>query len=638
MKKFLILSAVLLLVLFLVACNVASGNGDNTTGDSTAESTEEETTKEVLPPLSIIENGQTQYRVVLPDEGSTAVRTAANDLRKAIVATYGLSTTDLSIASDFEMRGQKPEDRYKYEILVGLTNRDESAEALNLIAYNDFIILVSGTRVAIVGGHDSATVRGVEYFIETYLKGDSLIFDGGFVYHDAAEYRKEVTLLGRSLSSYKLVATGSCRYIAEQMALELGTLYGGILTIGGEYEDAVEYEIIIGSSRRGVTGTWGYDDYSVTTDGNKIYIGGGSLYSIGSGARSLLNAMKNSEGEVSESDISVNYVLPNRQEYINDISKLAMHWDIYMDTPEWMLDFDEKVAAMADPDGRLMSCMHRGDMVYYPENSIEGIISAIRMGGDMVEIDVRRTKDGVFVLLHDETLTRTTNVEDFMGQPGFPDSTRLVDWTYAQLQHLSLKEGVGGKDAKLTSYKIPLFEEAMKVCAERIFVRLDKLDCWNYTNDVWPLIQKYNAYTTVIFTWHATFTSNNYQSVRYYKNLMVEQIGRSSISFVGMNGNADPTHPLNVIDMNGLDKCIRFTDCNFSNYTFDEYMERSEATRQKLKGKARIYIDAHNGDMIYETYDHYEQLKEGGINILLVNKGFQLCKYIAESESPTPKT
>jgi hypothetical protein len=260
------------------------------------------------------------------------------------------------------------------------------------------------------------------------------------------------------------------------------------------------------------------------------------------------------------------------------------------------------------------------------------------MGGDMVEIDVRRTKDGVFVLLHDETLTRTTNVEDFMGQPGFPDSTRLVDWTYAQLQHLSLKDGVGGKDAKLTSYKIPLFEEAMKVCAERIFVRLDKLDCWNYTNDVWPPIQKYNAYTTVIFTWHATFTSNNYQSVRYYKNLMVEQIGRSSISFVGMNGNADPTHPLNVIDMNGLDKCIRFTDCNFSNYTFDEYMERSEATRQKLKGKARIYIDAHNGDMIYETYDHYEQLKEGGINILLVNKGFQLCKYIAESESPTPKT
>ena len=637
MKKFLILSAVLLLVLFLVACNVASGNGDNTTGDS-AESTEEETTKEVLPPLSIVENGKTQYRVVLPDAGSNEVRTAANDLRKAIVETYGLSTTDVAIASDFEMRGQKPEDRYKYEILVGLTNRDESTEALNRIAYNDFIILVSGTRVAIIGGHDAATVRGVNYFIETYLKGESLMLDGGLADHNAAEYRKEITLLGQKLSAFKLVTTGSARYIAEQMALELGTLYGGILPIGGEYEDAVEYEIIIGSSRRGVTGTWGYDDYSISTDGKKIYIGGGSLYSIGSGARAFLNALKSSEGEIAEADISVNYVLPDRQEYINDISKLAMHWDIYMDTPEWMLDFDEKVAAMADPSGRLMSCLHRGDMVYYPEDSIEGIISAVRMGGDMVEIDLRRTKDGVIVLLHDATLTRTTNVEDFMGTPGFPDSTNLTDWTYAQLQCLSLKEGSGGKNAKVTNYKIPTFEEAMKVCAERIFVRLDKLDYWDYTNDIWPLIQKYEAYTTVIFTWHWTFISNNYQSVKYYKKLMVEQIGRSSVSFVGMSGFGDPAHPLDVIDMNGLDKCIRFTDCNFDNYTYEEYMERSAETRQKLKGKVRIYIDAHNGDMVYETAKNYKELKEGGINILLVNKGFQLCQYIAKTESPAQKS
>lgn len=43
-----------------------------------------------------------------------------------------------------------------------------------------------------------------------------------------------------------------------------------------------------------------------------------------------------------------------------------------------------------------------------PENSIEGIKTAARLGADYVEVDVRRTADGVPVLLHDPLLLRTT--------------------------------------------------------------------------------------------------------------------------------------------------------------------------------------------------------------------------------------
>jgi glycerophosphoryl diester phosphodiesterase len=49
---------------------------------------------------------------------------------------------------------------------------------------------------------------------------------------------------------------------------------------------------------------------------------------------------------------------------------------------------------------------HRGDPYRVRENTIDSLRSALRLGADAVEIDVRLTRDGVPVLLHDETLKR----------------------------------------------------------------------------------------------------------------------------------------------------------------------------------------------------------------------------------------
>ena len=52
--------------------------------------------------------------------------------------------------------------------------------------------------------------------------------------------------------------------------------------------------------------------------------------------------------------------------------------------------------------------MHRGDWRNFPENSKGAILSSIRLGADIVELDVHMTKDGRFVLNHDNTFDRTT--------------------------------------------------------------------------------------------------------------------------------------------------------------------------------------------------------------------------------------
>ena len=52
---------------------------------------------------------------------------------------------------------------------------------------------------------------------------------------------------------------------------------------------------------------------------------------------------------------------------------------------------------------------HRGASAYAPENTLAAFRRAIASGVGVIEIDLRATKDGVPVILHDETLNRTTN-------------------------------------------------------------------------------------------------------------------------------------------------------------------------------------------------------------------------------------
>lgn len=53
-----------------------------------------------------------------------------------------------------------------------------------------------------------------------------------------------------------------------------------------------------------------------------------------------------------------------------------------------------------------LAVAHRGDPYHYRENTLPSLRSALRKGADAVEVDVRITRDGVPVLLHDPTLER----------------------------------------------------------------------------------------------------------------------------------------------------------------------------------------------------------------------------------------
>lgn len=61
------------------------------------------------------------------------------------------------------------------------------------------------------------------------------------------------------------------------------------------------------------------------------------------------------------------------------------------------------------PNTKIAIIAHRGASGSAPENTIAAIQLALKMEADMIEIDVHLSKDGIPVIIHDETLNRTTN-------------------------------------------------------------------------------------------------------------------------------------------------------------------------------------------------------------------------------------
>ncbi|MFF3857707.1 glycerophosphodiester phosphodiesterase [Streptomyces sp. NPDC002209] len=96
---------------------------------------------------------------------------------------------------------------------------------------------------------------------------------------------------------------------------------------------------------------------------------------------------------------------------------------------------------------------HRGASAYAPENTLDAIDLAMRLGFDWVENDVQRTKDGELVVVHDDTLARTTDVEQ-----AFPDRApwRVKDFTAAEIATLDAGSWFG---AEFAGARVPTLRE-----------------------------------------------------------------------------------------------------------------------------------------------------------------------------------
>ncbi len=130
---------------------------------------------------------------------------------------------------------------------------------------------------------------------------------------------------------------------------------------------------------------------------------------------------------------------------------------------------------------KVLVVAHRGNWSIAPENSVAAIDSAIQMKVDIVEIDIRKTKDGQLVLMHDDTVDRTTN-----------GTGKVKDKTLTEIKQLRLKD----KDGRLTEHTVPTLEEALLAAKGHIMVNLDK--AYSIFDDVYAILEKTGTADLVI--------------------------------------------------------------------------------------------------------------------------------------------
>lgn len=102
---------------------------------------------------------------------------------------------------------------------------------------------------------------------------------------------------------------------------------------------------------------------------------------------------------------------------------------------------------------------HRGDHVVYPENTLAAYVEAIKNDVDYVEIDLRTTKDGKLISMHDGTVNRMTDGKG-----------NVSDFTLDEIEQLKIKS----RDSlDKTVYRVPTFEEILRLCNNKIYIYID---------------------------------------------------------------------------------------------------------------------------------------------------------------------
>lgn len=338
----------------------------------------------------------------------------------------------------------------------------------------------------------------------------------------------------------------------------------------------------------------GLNDYCILVTDNGVAIGGGGIVALQNAIEKFGNNISNGNYYYKSKSVVYRYTaLPNNDK------------------------FTEIMASYKDENGRLMNVAHRADHQNYPENSIPAIQSCIDAGVDIIELDVMRTKDGKWVLMHDNTVNRTTN--------GIGNVSNM---TLEQVQALYLKEGKGGNGAALTEYHPPSFEDVLRICSGKVIINLDKnANSANYFEEIYELLEKYDCVNIAQFK-----TSEAPSVVRARFNKLIEQ-GKELPIYSGMIYSKDYEYTLKRIrELEGL------TDMIELGYTGEDDAEQS-----KLKNIIATAKECGIRSMVLTLYNDdnaivWTDWKELGYSVFMTEHALDLARYIDTTEFVTDAT
>lgn len=274
---------------------------------------------------------------------------------------------------------------------------------------------------------------------------------------------------------------------------------------------------------------------------------------------------------------------------------------------------------LAPGDGTVLVAAHRGDWRNAPENSLEAVELSIRIGVDIVEVDVRRTLDGVLVLMHNPSIKATTTGRGLVSLS-----------TYRRLLRKTLRSGCRLK----TAAKIPTLEEVLVASKGRVLLNLDK--AFGYCDEIIALAEKTGTLDQIIL--------KTDKSAKKIEKALGDYKGKVIVM---------PKVYLSRKDaLERIDEYIERLDPPVFEIIYrNDDDPAMEQVREKLRGRSRIWINTlwdslcagHSDDTsFYEGpdagYGFLIDIMEAGV--LQTDRSALLIEYLQERSrraTPTPK-
>lgn len=293
LKRFTAFLLALITVFSLVGC--VGGTPSETTE---APETSAEVTEPAEVPVELTADILAQYTLHRPEnvkgESIEATIAATKKLRNAIKETFDVS---LELKDDWYKAADGLPETAK-EILVGKTNRVETANTLAAIKAKDYAIAFENERIVITGGTDDAVAKAVDYFIEKYIDAANKKITLIENMLDVVEFEYpmgSISIGGVALTNYKIVYPKNSDlityYTAVAMADYLYDNAGIKLEVIDDTEAESQYELLVGDTNRAESNigiTLAADQYSLSISGTKVVMQG-DYQMAGAAASTLIN-------------------------------------------------------------------------------------------------------------------------------------------------------------------------------------------------------------------------------------------------------------------------------------------------------------------------------------------------------------
>ena len=234
----------------------------------------------------------------------------------------------------------------------------------------------------------------------------------------------------------------------------------------------------------------------------------------------------------------------------------------------------EAIRAKLASDDRtyVFVAMHRGDWRNFPENSKGAILSSIRHGADIVELDVQMTKDGRFVLNHDNTLDRTTTGKG-----------KIKDMTLAEIKQFKMRDRAG----KPTEYSVLTLEEALELTRGKIIVNIDKFA--NHPREILDAVAAAGALQEVLVKANSPIEKARKLLGPYWEKVESGELLYMPIAFIGNRKGYKPYEESVCPEFLGAaySKCQMYELC----FHDDSFAPGTLKAFGDAPGKPRIWIN-----------------------------------------------